>query len=196
MPNGKVLSSEVKELIITQLAWYTTPAEIQELVKEQYGLEVTKQQLQHYNPHTYKGKALAPKYIDMFNVRRQAFLNEVSDIPIANVNVRLKRLENTWIQLTAKKNYIAANAVLEQAAKEASGFYSPRNQQLPSQEGESFIGWLKNLGTSALPIIHDVETIENTAQQKQITQSESILGSTPKEKVKAREIVAPKWSSK
>ena len=132
----------------------------------------------------------------MFNVRREIFLNQVEDIPIANVAVRLKRLENSWIQLTAKKNYIAANAVLEQAAKEASGFYSPRNQQPPSQEGESFVGWLKNLGTSALPIIHDVETIENTAQQKQITQSESILGSVPKEKVKAKEIVAPKWSSK
>ena len=194
--NGKALPSEVKEYIVTQLAGYSAPFEIQEQVKEIFGVDVTKQHIQYYNPHSYTGKTLISKYLELFNVRREIFLNQVQDIPIANVAVRLKRLENSWIQLTAKKNYIAANAVIEQAAKEASGFYSPRNQQLPSQEGESFVGWLKNLGTSALPIIHDVETIENTAQQKQITQSESILGSTPKEKVKTREIVAPKWSSK
>ena len=194
--NGKALPSEVKEYIVTQLAGFSAPFEIQEQVKEIFGVDVTKQHIQYYNPHSYTGKTLISKYLELFNVRREIFLNQVQDIPIANVAVRLKRLENSWIQLIAKKNYIAANAVLEQAAKEASGFYSPRSQQLPSQEGESFVGWLKNLGASALPIIHDVETIENTAQQKQITQSESILGSVPKEKVKAKEIIAPKWNSK
>ena len=196
MPSGKPLRSEIAEFIITKLAWYSSPAEVQDLVKDQFGVEVTKQQLQHYNPDTFHGKTLQAKYVDLFRARRQSFLNDVSDIPIANVNVRLSRLENTWIQLTAKKNYIAANAVLEQAAKEASGFYTNRNFISPNLEADSFVGWLKGLGTSSLPIIHDVHIIENTPQQKQITESESILSSPPKETVKPKEITAPKWKAK
>ena len=137
--NGKALPSEVKEYIVTQLAGFSAPFEIQEQVKEIFGVDVNKQHIQYYNPHSYTGKTLISKYLELFNVRREIFLNQVQDIPIANVAVRLKRLENSWIQLIAKKNYIAANAVLEQAAKEASGFYSPRDQQLPSQEGESLL---------------------------------------------------------
>lgn len=196
MPSGKPIRSEIAEFIITQLAWYTSPSEVQEMVKEQFGEEVTKQQLQRYNPDTFNGKNLQIKYVELFRARRQSFLNDVSDIPIANVNVRLKRLENTWIQLTAKKNYIAANSVLEQAAKEASGFYTNRNFISPNLEADSFVGWLKGLGTSSLPIVHDAEIIEHSPQQKQITESETILASTPKESVKPKEIIAPKWKAK
>ena len=196
MPTGKPIRGEIAEFIITQLAWYRSPIEILDLVKEQFGEEVTKQQLQHYNPDSYHGKTLKIKYVELFRARRQSFLNDVSDIPIANVNVRLRRLENTWIQLTAKKNYIAANAVLEQAAKEASGFYTNRKFLSPNLEADSFVGWLKGLGTSSLPIVYDVDIIENTPQQKQLTESESILNSVPKETVKPKDIIAPKWKSK
>jgi hypothetical protein len=46
-----------------------------------------------HDPTKVSGKTLAKKWVDLFNATRDRFLNEISDIPIANKAYRLRVLQ-------------------------------------------------------------------------------------------------------
>ncbi|RRO04481.1 DUF2280 domain-containing protein [Pectobacterium aquaticum] len=80
-----VLKSEVKTFIIQSLACFDTPSQVVESIQKEFGIKVSRQQIESHDPTKVSGKKLAKKWVDMFNESRQRFQNEISDIPITKI---------------------------------------------------------------------------------------------------------------
>lgn len=122
------LSTEVKAFIIQSLACYETPAKVIELVKEEFKLTISRQQVSAYDPSNAMAKSLSKKWIDLFNVTRARFQNEISDIPIANKAYRLRVLDRMATNTERVKNYGMTAQLMEQAAKEVGDAYTNRQK--------------------------------------------------------------------
>lgn len=122
------LSSEIKTFIVRQLACYDTPSTVADLVKEEFGVVVTRQQVENHDPTKKAGATLAKKWVDLFNKVREKFIDDISDIPIAHKAVRLRRLDRMALKAEGMKNLPLAGQFIEQAAKEVGEAYTNRRQ--------------------------------------------------------------------
>ncbi|HHS9484186.1 TPA: DUF2280 domain-containing protein [Raoultella ornithinolytica] len=122
------LKPEVKAFIIQMLACYDTPSQVVEAVQKDFGIAITRQQVETHDPTKVSGKTLAKKWVDMFNTTRDRFLNEISDIPIANKAYRLRVLQRMSTTAENMKNIGMTAQLLEQAAKEVGEAYSNKQK--------------------------------------------------------------------
>ncbi|EMN0592096.1 DUF2280 domain-containing protein [Klebsiella aerogenes] len=122
------LKGEVKAFIVQSLACFDTPSQVVESVKKEFGLSITRQQVESHDPTKANGRGLAQKWADMFNATRERFLNEISDIPIANKAYRLRVLQRMSMTAENMKNIGMTAQLLEQAAKEVGEAYSNKQK--------------------------------------------------------------------
>lgn len=122
------LKPEVKAFIIQMLACYDTPSQVVEAVQKDFGITITRQQVETHDPTKVSGKTLARKWVDLFNATRDRFLNEISDIPIANKAYRLRVLQRMSTTAENMKNIGMTAQLLEQAAKEVGEAYSNKQK--------------------------------------------------------------------
>ena len=112
--------------IIRSLAVFNTPQETADLVKEEYGFELKRQQVEVYDPTKRAGENLREEFRLEFEATRKAFLEAPQNIPIANLSVRLQRLEKQYEK--HGKNRVAALAILKQAAEDVGGKYTNKQE--------------------------------------------------------------------
>ncbi|HBR2301823.1 TPA: DUF2280 domain-containing protein [Klebsiella pneumoniae] len=122
------LKPEVKAYIIQMLACYDTPSQVVEAVQKDFGIAITRQQVETHDPTKVSGKTLAKKWVNLFNLTRDRFLNEISDIPIANKAYRLRVLQRMSTTAENMKNIGMTAQLLEQAAKEVGEAYSNKQK--------------------------------------------------------------------
>ena len=122
------LKPEVRAFIIQELACFDTPSQIVESVQKEFKVQVTRQQVASHDPTKAAGKGLAKKWVDLFNDLRDRFLNEISDIPIANKAYRLRVLQRMSTTAENMKNIGMTAQLLEQAAKEVGEAYSNKQK--------------------------------------------------------------------
>lgn len=122
------LKPEVKAYIIQMLACYDTPSQVVEAVQKDFGIAITRQQVETHDPTKVSGKTLAKKWVELFNLTRDRFLNEISDIPIANKAYRLRVLQRMSTTAENMKNIGMTAQLLEQAAKEVGEAYSNKQK--------------------------------------------------------------------
>jgi len=122
------LSTEVKAFIVQSLACYDTPAKVIELVKENFRVTVTRQQVSAYDPANAMAKSLSQKWVDLFNVTRTRFQTEITDIPIANKAYRLRTLDRMMNKAESMRNMALAATLIEQAAKECGDAYTNKQK--------------------------------------------------------------------
>ena len=127
------LKKVVKVFIVRSLAVFNTPSETVELVHQDYGIKVTKQQCEKYDPTKRSGENLSEELRLDFEKAREMFLGKPESIPIANLAVRLQRLENQYQKHS--KNRVAALNILKQAAEDVGGKYTNR-QEITGKGGE------------------------------------------------------------
>lgn len=120
------LKAECKIFIVQSIACYETPSQVVESVREKFGIEITRQQVESHDPTKVSSKGLAQKWVDIFNATRERFCKETSDIPIANKAYRLRVLDRMAVNAESMKNYGMTADILEQAAKEVGGMYTSR----------------------------------------------------------------------
>lgn len=118
------LKPDVKAAIVQMLACFDTPTQVVEKVKEEFGVEISKQQAETYDPTKHAGINLSDKWKQLFNETRERFKTEMGDIPIANRAFRLRALNRMAIQAEQRKNYPLAASLMEQAAKEVGESYT------------------------------------------------------------------------
>lgn len=123
-----VLKSEVKAFIIQSLACFDTPSQVVESVQKEFGIKVSRQQIESHDPTKVSGKKLAKKWVDMFNESRKRFQNEISDIPIANKAYRLRALNRMAVKAEEMKNFGMTAQLLEQAAKDVGDVYTNKQK--------------------------------------------------------------------
>ncbi|MEK6491467.1 DUF2280 domain-containing protein [Klebsiella grimontii] len=122
------LKPEVRAFIIQELACFDTPSQIVESVQKEFKVQVTRQQVASHDPTKAAGKGLAKKWVELFNELRDRFLNEISDIPIANKAYRLRVLQRMSTTAENMKNIGMTAQLLEQAAKEVGEAYSNKQK--------------------------------------------------------------------
>ncbi|HHS9268366.1 DUF2280 domain-containing protein [Enterobacter hormaechei] len=122
------LKGEVKAFIVQSLACFDTPSQVVELVKKEFGLSITRQQVESHDPTKANGRGLAQKWIELFHETRKRFQTELSDIPIANKAYRLRALDRMMTRAEGMKNMALAASLMEQAAKEVGDAYSNKQK--------------------------------------------------------------------
>ena len=115
------LSNEVRAFIVQGLAKFQTPQEVAIDVKNIYGVEVTRQHVESHDPTKAAGVNLSERWSKYFFECREKFNSDISSIPIANLAVRLSRLENEYQKSKNPKHKLE---VLEQAAKEVGEVFT------------------------------------------------------------------------
>ena len=130
------LKPEVRAFIVQELACFDTPSQVVESVQKEFKVQVTRQQVASHDPTKVAGKGLAQKWVELFNLTRDRFLNEISDIPIANKAYRLRVLQRMSTTAEGMKNLGMTAQLLEQAAKEVGDAYSNKQKvELTGKDG-------------------------------------------------------------
>ncbi len=120
------LKEPVKIFIVQALACRDTPQEVVDLVKQEYGIQISRSQCQAYDPTKYSGRNLSKKFVELFHKTRADFDAGLIDIPIANKHYRLKQYQKQ-LERNAK-NTVMSLKILEQAAKDCGGQFTNRQE--------------------------------------------------------------------
>lgn len=116
-PEAK-LDDEARTFVVIQNAHWIAPRAVAKAVKEQYGIDITPQAVEAYDPTKAAGKGLASKWKALFEETRKRAIEEEADIGIAHRNVRLRALHRMAATAENQGNLALAAQLLEQAAKE------------------------------------------------------------------------------
>lgn len=131
------LTDDVKLFVVQALACYDTPTQVAHAVKAEYGLVVSPQQCEAYDPAKRCAAKLSKKWRDIFAETRKNFLENTSTIPIANRAVRLRILQRMIENAEKSKNIALAAQLIEQAAKESGGVYTNKQKvELTGKDGQ------------------------------------------------------------
>lgn len=122
------LSTEVKAFIVQSLACFEPPTKVIELVKVEFNVQVSRQQVSQYSPGNAMAAKLSQKWVDLFEATRARFQNEISDIPIANKAYRLRVLDRMATRAEGMKNLALTAEIIEQAAKECGDAYTNKHK--------------------------------------------------------------------
>ncbi|PLU86329.1 hypothetical protein CXG45_07875 [Pseudomonas plecoglossicida] len=120
------LSSEVKVFVIQALACFDTPSQVAESVQKEFGLTITRQQIESHDPTKVSGKGLAAKWKQLFEDTRKRFREDITEIPIANKAYRLRGLNRMAAKAEGMRNLALTAQLYEQAAKECGDMYVNR----------------------------------------------------------------------
>src|SRR4051812_10128486 len=120
------LKDDVKAFIVQALACFDKPTQVVASVKEAFKLDVSRQQVETYDPTKYAGRTLNIKWRTLFNDTRTRFREETAEIGIANRAARLRALDRMADKAESKGNLPLAMQIIEQAAKEVGDVYVNR----------------------------------------------------------------------
>lgn len=129
------LTEPVKLFIVQQLACFDTPTQVAAAVKEEFGVEILRQQVAQYDPTKATGRDVSKKLRAVFGAARKAFLDDVNRIPVANQAVRLRVLNRMLIKAEGQGNMVLAAALIEQVAKETGGAFTNRRELTGAKGG-------------------------------------------------------------
>src|SRR5690606_19300200 len=113
------LKEPVKIFIVQSLACFETPQQVVDTVKQEFGIEINRKQVQLYDPTKVAGRNLSKKLKDLFEKTRAEFRSNVYDIPLANKAVRLSELQKMYDSWG--KNRIMKQGIIKQIKDEMQG---------------------------------------------------------------------------
>jgi hypothetical protein len=145
------LTPDVQSFVVQQLAWYRTPTQVAEDVQEEFGVEVTRHQVQYYHPEK-GGREPKQEWCEQFYDLREAIREGRVDVAIGQEAWRLQQLMLIYRKLMHMGHYLGAAGMLEQAAKDEGGKYTNR---------------MEHSGPGGAPIehSHDIDLSKLTDQQ-------------------------------
>jgi hypothetical protein len=123
-----VLNDQIRTFIVQQLAMFDTPQVVADAVKKEFGVDVTRQSIEGYDPTKKAGAKVSAKWHALFDETRKVFLEDTSKIAISHRAVRIRALQRMAEQAETMRNYALAAQLLEQAAKEMGGLYTNRRE--------------------------------------------------------------------
>lgn len=129
------LSDDAKTYVVQALACFDSPSEVAEAVRKEFGVEITKQSVEAYDPTKVAGKGLAKTLKAIFEATREAFLKEISSIPIAHRAVRLRALQR-MLEKAEKVGNIALVVQITVEAEKIVGEIYTNKRQLTGANGK------------------------------------------------------------
>jgi hypothetical protein len=137
MATSEELSGPVKAFIVQRLARFDQPSVVVRAVKEEFGLDVSRQRVHFYDPTSRAGRALAEDLKALFFETREKAKQDLDAIPSYHKAIRLQRLDAMITKAIELGNMPLAAQLLEQAAKESGGAYTNKHQhELTGKDGK------------------------------------------------------------
>lgn len=122
------INDSVKLVIVQALACYDTPTEVSALVKEEFDIDIPRQNIMAYNHGKHAAKDLSKKWVTIFEQTRKEFLKDTASIPIAQQSYRLRELDKLHKKTIRSGNTVLAAQLLEQASKEVGGVFTNKQK--------------------------------------------------------------------
>ncbi|HDR8930283.1 DUF2280 domain-containing protein [Burkholderia vietnamiensis] len=122
------LPDAIKVYIVQSLACFDTISRTAKAVRDEFGVEVSPQQCERYDPTKRAGATLSKKYREIFERTREKFLNDTSGIGVSHRAVRLRALDRAVAEAERRNNLPLMAQLLEQAAKESGDAYTNRRR--------------------------------------------------------------------
>jgi hypothetical protein len=121
--DGKI-QPQHRRYMVQMLACYRSPSEIAKLLKEHFDVGITRQSVEYYDPTKAAGADLAPDLCRLFAETRRRFHERSADIGIGQQTFRLAEMHDNYFKLKERGALIAAQTILEQAAREVGGMFT------------------------------------------------------------------------
>lgn len=112
------LKEPVKIFIVQSLACMETPQQVADAVKQEFNIEIERQQVALYDPTKATGKNLSKKLKALFEKTREDFRNNVFDIPLANKSFRINELQKMY---DTTRNKVTKQNIIKQVKDEMHG---------------------------------------------------------------------------
>jgi len=125
--SGK-LKDEHKAFLVQRLAVFDSPKQAAEALMAEFGIELTPQGVEAYDPTKCAGHALRERWRTVFWTVRESFLAEFRRVPESHKAVRVKMLARAADVFKDQSNYLAMADMLEQIAKEMGDVYSSHRE--------------------------------------------------------------------
>lgn len=114
------LKEPIKIFIVQSLACFETPQQVADTVKQEFKIEISRQQVSLYDPTKHVGRNLSKKLKDLFEQTRADFKSNIYDIPLANKAVRLNELQKMYVDW--KNNKVKKQNIIKQIKDEMHGY--------------------------------------------------------------------------
>ena len=121
------------------------PQQVVEAVKQEYKIEITRQQVALYDPTKVAGRNLSKKLKDLFTRTCKDFRANIEDIAIANKAFRLKELQGMYDD--SGKNKRLKQNLLKQAFQETDGRVT--KQEITGKDGKPIETVNSNVSTES-----------------------------------------------
>lgn len=144
------LSDEVRTFIVQALACFDTPSQVVAAVNQEFGLKITRQSVEKYDPTKVAGAKVAPKWRTLFEAARKSFIDDSSQIAIAHRSTRLRALQRMANLAENKGNLPLAASLHKQAAEEMGNAYTNR-RELTGKDGKDLPATAPVVAVFALP---------------------------------------------
>ena len=110
------LNNEIRTFIVQAVACFDSPSTVVKAVREEFGVEISKQTIEGYDPTKRAGRDLAARWRTIFEETRKAFLEDTVTIGISHRAVRLRALQRMAEKAESQGNMVLASSLMEQAA--------------------------------------------------------------------------------
>jgi hypothetical protein len=153
----KRLTIEQKRFLVRCLASKMTPQAAAESLADHYGVEITRQNAENYDPTKALGHNLSEDLKKLFWEVRMAFWANVDAVPIAHKGARLLELQEDLDALAEKKASVPPKAggmlatitkerreILKQAAQEVGGIFEREKPEGDGQPTEAILQHFQN----------------------------------------------------
>lgn len=134
MANQK-LTREQQTYAVQALACFDSPAVVAAALKKDFGVVVTPQAIECYDPTKKAGRNIAARWKALFEETRKTFLEDTASIAISHRAVRLRALQRMADKAENQGNMVLASSLLKQAAEEVGGSYTNR-RELTGKDGK------------------------------------------------------------
>lgn len=131
-PSTRILTNEQKEWLVCHYACFWQTERVLDGFKDEFGFRPEPSVAIKYNLNGLTEDEIAQRrktiWIDTHRRARAAFEESVRDIPIASPTFRVQQLNTMFEQAFARKNFMLASKLLEQAAKETGGLFTNKRE--------------------------------------------------------------------
>jgi len=122
------LTDDARTYVVQAIACFDTPSVVAAAVKKDFGLIISPQGCEAYDPTKRAGAKLSDKWKSLFQETRKAFLEDTSRIGISHRSVRIRALQRMADKAETMGNLSLAAQLFEQAAKEMGDAYTNRRE--------------------------------------------------------------------
>ncbi|NWK73776.1 DUF2280 domain-containing protein [Acinetobacter sp. SwsAc6] len=141
------LKKHEKAFIVRSLAQFMEPSQVAEAVKENYKIDVSRQQVECYDPTKVAGADLSQEFVDMFHEARKKYIDQpIYNIEAANDIVQLRVLSALFIK--KQGNTRDAIKLSDQIQKIVKGYYE-KKIEITGKDGKPIETINQNVSTES-----------------------------------------------